>query len=48
VHAYAAVHAAVDCGLTHMDQATRDSLGYGENIMVGAPGSDLMVAETMQ
>ena len=31
--AYAAVRAA-DCGLTHTDQATRDSLGYGENIMV--------------
>ncbi|XP_066323439.1 pathogenesis-related protein PR-1 type-like [Miscanthus floridulus] len=45
--AYAAVRAA-DCGLTHTDQATRDSLGYGENIMVGAPGSDLTVAETVQ
>jgi len=44
---YAAVRAA-DCGLTHTDQDTRDSLGYGENIMVGPPGSDLTVAETVQ
>jgi pathogenesis-related protein 1 len=46
--AYVEVRAASDCGLTHMDPATCDSLGYGENIMVGAPGSDLTVAETVK
>ena len=45
--AYAARRAG-DCSLQHSDQAERDKFGYGENIAVGFPGSDMTVAAAVQ
>ncbi|OEL22705.1 Pathogenesis-related protein 1B [Dichanthelium oligosanthes] len=45
--AYAARRAG-DCSLQHSEDAERWKLGYGENIVVGPPGSDLTVAVAVQ